>query len=281
MLIVDERSMISCELLSAFVRNLSMTIYGGLSKEKEFGGIPIIIIIGDDSQLPPVIQYGKGKGAFYVFDKKSTSRKNATQLRNEYTGKQLFQRLAETVMQLSIRKRQHDDEFLVSILDDLESGDPSFETASMLMKYHVRNLPIDERKNIESKSTYIFTTHKAKDDHNFRQLYKVCNKDNPLACLKYQDMNNKAKGCRINHFNHRSTPMITHLCIGAKVTIKGRNFETKWGLYSGAIGIVREIVFEKDCNPNLNDLPVYVAVEFPSFNLPENITSFDKYNRKV
>ena len=239
------------------------------------------MLCGDDSQLPPIIKYGKGKGAFYVFDNKLITSHNSLQIQNEDKGRKLFLRMADTVMELTIRKRQHGDEFMVSLLDDLESGMPSYETACILMRYHIRNLTVDVRKRIESKSTYIFTTHKDKDDHNFRELSKICKKENPVACLKYKDLNNKCKGCRISHFDHLRTPMMTHLCIGAKVAIKGKNFEPTWGLYNGAVGTVREIVFDKDCNPNLMDLPLYVAVEFPSFNPPNTISAFDKCNTKV
>ena len=32
-----------------------------------FGGIPVILLFGDDNQLPPVCVHGKGKGAFMHF----------------------------------------------------------------------------------------------------------------------------------------------------------------------------------------------------------------------
>ena len=64
----------------------------------------------------------------------------------------------------------------------------------------------------------------------------------------------------------RSTPLLTHICVGAKVAIKGNNIAPTWGLYNGAIGTVKEIVFALGKNPNLGHLPLYVAVEFNSYN---------------
>jgi len=87
LLIVDERSLISSELLSACERNLSKTIYGGLSTKKDFGGIPVVMLCGDDSQLPPIIKYGRGKGAFHVFEDIKYSTHKTSQMKNESRGK--------------------------------------------------------------------------------------------------------------------------------------------------------------------------------------------------
>ena len=35
--------------------------------EHDFGGIPVVLIVGDDYQLPPVVIGKKGKGAFLYF----------------------------------------------------------------------------------------------------------------------------------------------------------------------------------------------------------------------
>ena len=83
LLIVDEQSLISGELLSACKRNLSKTIYGGLSSKEDFGGIPVVMLCGDDSQLPPIIRFGKGKGAFYVFENKVIYSRKSVEIQNE------------------------------------------------------------------------------------------------------------------------------------------------------------------------------------------------------
>ena len=63
--------------------------------------------------------------------------------------------------------------------------------------------------------------------------------------------------------------------------IQGYNIESTWGLYNGAMGIVKEILFDKDKNPNMGHLPLYVAVEMFSYNPPASVPSFDKRNPKV
>ena len=50
---MDERSMVTNELVGAAERNTSQTSHGGGHQNEEWGGIPIMILIGDDYQLPP------------------------------------------------------------------------------------------------------------------------------------------------------------------------------------------------------------------------------------
>ena len=83
------------------------------------------------------------------------------------------------------------------------------------------------------------------------------------------------------HFDEKKTMLKTHICIGCKVAIKGRNFQPRWGLYNGSIGTVREIVFGENKNPNEGNLPLYVAVELPSYKPPASVPNFDDDNPKV
>ena len=68
-LIIDERSMISNELLGACEFHMKKTIYGGLLEDYDVGGIPIVLILGDDYQLPPAVTRSTGKGSFMYFTK--------------------------------------------------------------------------------------------------------------------------------------------------------------------------------------------------------------------
>jgi len=65
---IDERSQLSSELLGAAERNTAYTYHGGGESHLNWGCIPVVIMLGDDYQLPPVNINGKGKGAFYVLD---------------------------------------------------------------------------------------------------------------------------------------------------------------------------------------------------------------------
>ena len=53
-LLFDERSMIPADVLGACERNVALTAFGGSRYKHKWGGIPIILFLGDDYQLPPV-----------------------------------------------------------------------------------------------------------------------------------------------------------------------------------------------------------------------------------
>lgn len=280
-LITDERSMISSELIAASERNIKENIFGGVCEKKCFGGVPVVLLFGDDSQLPPVSIHGRGDGAFHVFDKYIKRKKNSNIMINKSNGKELFKLMAKNVMQLSERKQQHGDDFMVDILDDLETGKPSDMTISTIMNLQLNNLPLHIRQDIESKSTYIFATHIDKNDHNYCKLANLSNKHNPLTCLKYQDVTVCPKGCNKRNFDHDSTPISTHFCVGAKVCMKGKNIQPKWGLFNGTMGTIQEIGYEKGCNPNYGDLPAYVAVVFLLYKPPKMVPNFYYKNPQV
>ena len=58
MLIIDEQSMISSKLLAAAERNTRECIYGGHNSKELWGGLPVVLLFGDDYQLMPVQQHG-------------------------------------------------------------------------------------------------------------------------------------------------------------------------------------------------------------------------------
>ena len=182
-------------------------------------------------------------------------------------------------MEQNYRTRQQNDTRMIRLLEDIEKGQPNIDTIEILMKLHIDNQSSENKENIMKRATYIFTTHADKNKHNCQKLLSICSKENPLACLKCQDLCIHGK-YKTKHFE-KSIPLRTHLCLEAKVAIKGTNFEPIWGLYNGAIGTVKEIVFADNKNPNIGDLPLYVAVEFQSYKPPNSVPSFDKMNPKV
>ena len=68
-LIFDERSMIDAETLGLIQQYMNQYAHGGMKKDHPWGGIPIIIFVGDDFQLPSIMP-----GAFYALDEKQALR---------------------------------------------------------------------------------------------------------------------------------------------------------------------------------------------------------------
>ena len=59
-LIVDERSMVSSLLLGTMEAYCRQAAFKGTKSHLSWGGLPIVILVGDDYQLPPI-----DEGAFY------------------------------------------------------------------------------------------------------------------------------------------------------------------------------------------------------------------------
>ena len=237
------------------------------------------MLVGDDYQLPPVVIKGKGKGEFHVFENYDSTQYYPAAIYDEARGNELFKILATTVMELNHRIRQENDSNMITVVDDIEKGQPSLNTIERLIKLTMSYLPHNIQKDIIKKATYIFAMNLDKNNHNNHQLLNICSETNPMACLSCHNIYSQRK-CIRRHYD-KSTPLKTHICVGARVEIKGKNIEPSWGIYNGAIGTVREIVFGEDKNPNLGDLPLYVAVELSSNKPPSSIKPFDSLNPKV
>ena len=57
-LIFDERSMIGAEDLGIIEKYCKQIVHNGTNENMLFGGIPVVILVGDDYQLPPVLKPG-------------------------------------------------------------------------------------------------------------------------------------------------------------------------------------------------------------------------------
>lgn len=65
--IIDERSLLGAKTTAAAERNVRETVFNEHGKNIPWGGVPVILMIGDDYQLPPVLV----DGAISMFGKKT------------------------------------------------------------------------------------------------------------------------------------------------------------------------------------------------------------------
>ena len=125
-MIFDERSMISQELMGLVDDTLQLTLHNCIKKHHlPFGDIPIVIIIGDDHQLPSVVdKCGNGKGAIYYYDKAKRKRKTNTK-RNlvENVGMTRFLECTNKVIELEKNyDTEEGEQELQEMLDKLREG---------------------------------------------------------------------------------------------------------------------------------------------------------------
>lgn len=176
----DERSLLQSSVLGAFERNVASTAHGGGHSREAFGGIPLVVLIGDDGQLPPV-----ESGAFDAISGKFTASKlNTCKTR----GDMLFQQLSDTVMSLTNLKRQDDnDTELVDLLTSLrEDRVTDTQATEILEKLHLDNFTKDQQKEIihSDRTMHLFATREPMETHNLDCLHRDSCKTNPVALIK-------------------------------------------------------------------------------------------------
>ena len=269
-LIIDERSLLTSRLLGTTAQVISETIFHGCNSEQLWGGLPILILAGDDYQLP-----GIHEGAFEVHSRTTASK--MTQL-----GRRTFVECASTAFQLrTIRrvsdKKQDDKDLLSRIRLGDSIHDANVDKIQALHLDNIRNLHGPSMvAEIESDSIYLFYTNEKRIQHNIQKLLTLNSVKNPTAIIRTKG-SGKRFGKSVNRHFQGETPKTSLLCVGAAVSIQGYNFCPLWGLHNGACGTIKEIIFKPGESPISGHQPIYVVIYFPMYIGP----SWDSTNPKV
>ena len=126
----------------------------------------------------------------------------------------------------------------------------------------------DDRKTIEENALYLFANCLPRDQHNLSRLKQMNTPSNPVAKIKAQTFKKDGTRVKNNHHYEEDTPPCCINCVGATVHLTGRNVKPPWGLFNGSIGTVHDIQYPTNGNPNHDELPLYVAVEFKQYQGP-------------
>ena len=295
MFVIDERSMLSSELLAATERNIRQCAFRGHNESEYWGGIPVVLIFGDDCQLPPVC----AKGAIDAHKEKQSCIQNLSRRFTldstllEQEGNRLFtEDMTEKVFFLSSNRRTDGDLRFNAILRRLRLGISTEEDAKYLMKLNFHNFSAQEKSTLEKgKTVWLYTKNDEKNAKNMSKLVQLSNEtQNPVARLRchWESTRIQGKGnasVSRSHFNGRKIVLQTDLCVGAPVAINCINILPEIGLYNGARGTLIDIVYDEGQNPNSKQdyhLPKYVVVDFPHLNLRKgNIPPWDSENPTV
>ena len=265
-LFFDERSMISQNVLGSAEANISSTAHNLGHESEDWGGIPVVVIFGDDYQLPSI-----EPGAFDCFN----SSKNES-IGRKSNGKRQFLILGKTVMELQQVMRQQKEEMLfLKILNNIRIGEATNEDIATLMSLHLgdHQFTEEDRRQIRENAMYIFANKAPMQEHNRQKLKEQNSEDNPVARIHTTttSYDKKYRGVT-KHFarqqSQNAIPTTVNICRGAKVQLTGKNFEPDWGLYNGSIGTVIEIIFNENEHPLEGYQPEYVIVDFPQYSGP-------------
>ena len=290
-LIIDERSMISSKVLAATERNTRECIYNGQNSTELWGGLPVVLLFGDDYQLMPVNKDGAIHGYAKRQGKANEHRTNKMTRAQyfSYRGDWLFTDvMCQRVYFLTKNYRVKCKQFK-SLLERVRVGKPTRTDADHIMKLHHTFYRSDKKfkDTIENheKTMWLYSKRKQVAEKNRNKLVEISNKDEvPVARLDCwydtnKTQNGKERHAIRSHFDQNSFVHHTDLCVGSRVALRNWNILPSAGLYSGAIGTVIEIVYKtSSVGPNDKEhrhLPDYVVVDFPHLNLPPYIRPWD------
>lgn len=263
-LLIDERSMVPMKIMGTCEQMISETIFeGGRLRADSFGGLPIVVLFGDDYQLPST-----DIGALHCLSY-SGSEQNMTAI-----GRDEFIQCSRHVIELTSNKRMKDSEIAnKAILEAIRLTEAPLtdNQVNKLLSLHLDQVKethgLDAVREIEKDAIYLFFKNVKRARKNLECLSSKVTKSNPLAILKPHSSSVHGPRGKRSHFKSKMTEA-SLLCRDAKVAIEMRNFNPIWGLHNGACGTVSELVFPPGANPNHGDLPLYVAVDFPNYTGP-------------
>ena len=266
---LDERSMVSSISLARIECVSRHTVHGGFRLQEPWGGIPVIIMYGDDHQLPSI---WPGVNSIPLPGYSADDAPPIPTSKVVIRGNCIFLDFAEDVMDLPVIKRQDaSEDNLRAQLDRTRHDELTVEDVKYFRQRHIDSDELKQyRKNIIDKSLMVFAFVDRKNQWNTRSLHTLHSKKNPVAKIRaqYEGHGRLHKAVK-KHFSKDDTPERVLICIDAWVHLAGKNIRPKWGLYNGARGKVVEIHFKnKGDNPNSGCLPDYVVVDMTAYNGP-------------
>ena len=290
--ILDERSMLATEIASRVESILRVTALGGHNSDQYWGGIPVIIVFGDDYQLKPMRVNGGGAiDAFQRSSKQSEIRTSTPeknyQLRRSHGDYLVVENLVDSVFMLTENKRvSSGDKDFLSLLTRLRQAEPIEEAVTRLANLHKSNYPMDFIKKLEEKGNVMYLCYKNDDrilinNEKLRQISK--NKNIPIARIDCHYTSTRESAVR-RHFSNIGYVTHCDICVGGKVSLDQTNIIPEMGLFNGSVGTVVEIVYNTREGPNNKQgyhLPEYVIVDFPQFKPLMGLPVWDKNNPTV
>ena len=269
-LIIDERSLLSSELLSKMEHHASTTFHKGQNEGALWGNVPIVLLVGDDFQLPSIQSRAFDILLQNLNDLSNLLKMGSRKLGHLRMGQLLFLNASKKVMNLSVSKRTKKDQahlrYLLQCLrgeskEQLTEEDITFLSSN----YHIMGPQFTEedRKLLANEALFLFATKQPRNVFNRIRLQETHSAENPVARVK--SITTK-KGVIVSNNAHydESTPPSTTICREAQVSISGCNIMPSWGLFNGSLGTVKDIVYKCSESPNNGQLPEYVLVVFPT-----------------
>ena len=225
------------------------------------GGIPVVVLMGDDVQLPPVCDT-----PVYIQDCRSAPSNH---------GRLVWTTFDSAVELTEIVRQTESEQQLRGVLMSLRTYNTTRQQIHWLQQFQWHNLRLTHGTELlgrmDKQGLYVFPTHGLEWERNKTKLLECNRKANhPVAKIKAVDNGRHAQKAASN--KARGLVPLLYLCRDSKVMLVA-NLKASWGLYNGAVGTVVDPLYKDGCRPT-NDpspLPDVVFVRFPGYKGPPYI----------
>ena len=238
-IIIDEYSMLGQTMMGWIDRRCRQAT---ALKDKLFGG-KSIILIGDNTQLPPV-------GDKPLYHNKPS---NPVAVQGSLAYK-LFDKVVVLDENQRVRGKEAEQTLFRGILSRLRNGESSIDDWKVLLTRQPSVLP-----NILdfTDATRLYYSNEQVAKYNYDHLLQL---NCPIAEIHARHSCNEAK--RVSAQEMLGLHPAVLICKGAKVMLT-KNLWPSTGFCNGSTGIVIDIIYETNHNPP--DLPIAVLVKFDAY----------------
>ena len=260
-LVGDERSMFGRTTMGWMEQHARYAINRGANADELWGGIPVVVFMGDDVQLPPVCDT-----PVYIPDCRSAPSNH---------GRLVWTSLDSAVELSQIVRQNECEQQLRDVLMSLRTYSKTPQQIRWLQQFQWHNLCISYGPELlgrmDEQGLYILPTHRLERERSKTKLIE-CNRlpNHPVAKIKAVDNGRHAQKADSNKAGGL-LPLL-YLCRESKVMLVVI-LKADWGLYNGAVGTVVDIVYKDGCRPSDDPapLPDVVFVRFPGYKGPSYI----------
>jgi hypothetical protein len=268
--------MISAENLAIMDSYAKKSVHRGINPHMFMGGIPVVLLVGDDYQLPPVMSLGAAAST----DSNPKLPEKPFKRIIVKRGLELFKQAGAKSYKLRGSQRVMKNQDLLNNCLKQVRGDTvtglSEKNIDAMMKYHLSSKILTQNQiahlTHDVRSMHLFATNDAKKLHNQTMLKYMNSEENPIAVINSIQVNSCGSNMK-EHYDDNRCPKMTMFCIGCKVYLSGINIRPEWGLYHGSIGTVLDIIYQTSLGPHepsplLGKHPLFVLVNFPQYSGP-------------
>ena len=260
-LVGDERSMFGRTTMGWMERHARYAISRGANAEELWGGVPVVVFMGDDVQLPPVCDT-----PVYIPDCRSAPSNH---------GRLVWTSFDSAVELTQIVRQNESEQQLRDVLMSLRTYSTTARQIRWLQQFQWHNLRMSHGPELlgrmDEQGLYVFPTHRLEWERNKTKLLE-CNRlpNHPVAKIKAVDNGRHAQKADGNKAGGL-LPLL-YLCRDSKVMLVV-NLMADWGLYNGAVGTIVDVVYKDGCRPSDDPapLPDVVFVRFPGYKGPPYI----------